>query len=116
MQSGQESETYGLDVRFDRVERLYVDAVVILQVHQDVFDVRCVQLNKQVVELVDTARPQLDLVFGVDGRLGSAYLGLLFESVAYLLLPSDQRGLQNVENSESTIGIRGSRCQHAQSW
>lgn len=95
--------TYGLDVRFDRVERLDVDTVAVLQIHQNVFDVGSVELDEQVVELVNAARPQLYLVFGVNGRLGRADLGLLFECVAYLFLPVDQRGRQNVQYGESTI-------------
>lgn len=47
--------TYGLDVRFDRVERLDVDTVAVLQIHQNVFDVGSVELDEQVVELVNAA-------------------------------------------------------------
>ncbi len=55
------------DVVLDAAKGLNVNTVVVLQVHEDVLDVRRVQLHDQVIELVYTGGPHVDLVLGEEG-------------------------------------------------
>ncbi len=85
--------THLSNITFESVERVDVDAVVVLQVEYDVLDIGCFKLHKKIVELIDTRTPQLDLVRSVAVRFRLGELRFLFEQVFYLLLPVDYCGL-----------------------
>lgn len=93
------------------IERLNICTIVSLEIQENVFDMRSVELNHEIVELVDVARPELNLVSGEKIRLGVNDFGLLFDRVANLFLPVDQCGLEYVKNGQATRRIRCDRSE-----